>query len=129
MDIKFVKPGPVSGAIIAQVVKGKLGTAGKETDKWAKGALKEALKKAPNFKSKNGETITTYCQHLQADVAILAGYDAKTDLDQQKFGGKVFDAILASKVKEATIMVDGNDAQAAANIAFGAKLKAFFQIG
>ena len=125
MEVKFVKPGPVSGAIIAQVTKGKLGVAGKETDKHAKGALKEALKAAPNFKSKNGETISTFCQHLQADIAILAGYDAKTELDQRKFGGKVFSAIAASGVKEATIMVDGNDIQAAANIALGAKLKSY----
>ena len=125
MEIKFVKPGPVKGAIIAQVIKNKLGKAGKETDKWAKGALANALKTSASFKGKNGETISIPTQHLQADLAILAGYDAKTELEKRNFGGKVLSAILASKVKEATIMIEGNDAEAAANIALGAKLKSY----
>lgn len=125
MEIKFVKMGPAKGAIILQVTKGKLGVEGKNTDKISKGALAYALKTAPNFKSKNGETISTNCQHLQADSAILAGYDAKSELDQRNFGGKIYSAIDCSKAKEATIVVEGKDAQEAANIALGAKLKSY----
>lgn len=128
MEIKFVKPGAVKGAIVLQVSKGKLGAEAKKTDKASKGALANALKNSVDFKSKNGETISTMCQHLQADVAVLAGYEVKKESalkDQRAFGAKVFGKVKALKVKEATIVVEGKDAEEAANIAFGAKLKSY----
>lgn len=125
MDIKFAKMGAAKGAIVLQVIKNKLGKEAKNTDKHSKGALAHALKIASGFEGKNGEAISTTCQHLEADIAVLAGYDAKDSKDQKAFGGKVFDVLKGLKVKNATIVVEGDDAEAAANIALGAKLKSY----
>lgn len=125
MEIKFVKMGPAKGAIVLQVTKNKLGKEGKNTDKISKGALSHAITASKTFKGKNGDTVSTICQHLQAEIAILAGFDAKSELEQRNFGGKVFDAISAAKVTEADIVIESDNPEIAANIALGAKLKSY----
>lgn len=135
MDVKFSKFGEVKkGALVVQVVGGKLGKEAASLDKKAGGALAYALKNTPTFKGKNGDCAIVVAPKLPAEQVVLLGIDTcekNPTKSLQSAGGKLYSFLDAQKIAAASILVEESGDKktsvdvAAANIAFGAKLKSY----
>ena len=108
----------------------KLGKIGEDIDKKTGGAIKKAIK-TRSFKGKSGDVLGVVSPSGVSYGQILVfglGKGKKiSDTDAQNTGGKIYAALCGVKAKDAVLVVEGvdNDQQAAANIAFGAVLRAY----
>lgn len=135
MDIVFSTPSmPKRGTIVVGLADHlKFSSKTEELDTKTGGALKRAMK-AKGFKGKQGEILTLFAPAgIKLDAVILVGLGKEKDLDAlkaQQIGGKLYAALNAERVKEATLFVeDANTklslASLAANIAYGVTLRSY----
>jgi leucyl aminopeptidase len=134
MDISFAEPSvPGSGAVVVGVfVGGKLAPSGVQLDKRIGGALARAIA-ASQFRGKKGETRDVLAPpRTKLDRVVLLGLGDPDSFDllaAQAAGGAAYAAL--AKVQAAAVLVDPvpgsmiEAPEAAANIAFGATLRAY----
>jgi leucyl aminopeptidase len=134
MDISFAEPSvPESGAVVVGVfVGGKLAPSGAQLDKRIGGALSRAIA-ASQFKGKKGETRDVLAPpRTKLDRVVLLGLGDPDSFDllaAQAVGGAAYAAL--AKAQAAAILVDPvpgsmlDAPETAANIAFGATLRAY----
>jgi leucyl aminopeptidase len=137
MKISFAKPDqPHSGAVVVGVWdEAVLTPAAKRLDEVTGGAILRALSAAPRFKGKKDELLSIVGPaNLPVTRIILAGL-GKANLANarlfQQLGGNLVAHLKSAGEREATVAIDvGEDApisqtEAAAQLAFGARLKAY----
>ncbi len=134
MDISFAELSvPGSGAVVVGVfVGGKLAPSGVQLDKRIGGALARAIA-ASQFRGKKGETRDVLAPpRTKLDRVVLLGLGDPDSFDllaAQAAGGAAYAAL--AKVQAAAVLVDPvpgsmiEAPEAAANIAFGATLRAY----
>jgi len=126
---------PQAGAAVAFVLDGnKLTASAAALDKATKGAVKRAIK-ASRFKGKKGQTVSLLAPSgSKLDRILLIGLGkAKdiTDMALQRAGGAAYAGITNTGLTVLSVLADGIDgaklkpADIAANIAFGANLRAY----
>ena len=136
MKIAFAKPEiPASGTLIALAADGrKLGKLAGQLDKATKGAIARALE-ASRFKG-GAEEFLTILAPAGVEVAriILAGigqpakYDA---LAAQSLGGRLVSALNIAGEKDVSVWIESigdmkiEEAELAANVAYGARLRSY----
>ena len=137
MKISFAKPDqPHSGAVVVGVWdEAVLTPAARRLDEATGGAILRALSATPRFKGKKDELLPIVGPaNLPVTRIILAGL-GKADLANarlfQQLGGNLFAHLNSAGEREATVAIDvGEDtpisqSEAAAQLAFGARLKAY----
>jgi len=137
MKIGFAKSGqPSSGAVIVGVwEKAKPTPTARRLDEATDGAITRALSVAPRFDGKKDELLSIVGPaNLPASRIILAGL-GKPELANallfQHLGGNLVAHLNSAGEKEATVAIDVGDGapidetQAAAQLAFGARLRAY----
>lgn len=136
MKITFSKPElPGSGTVAVLVQENrKLGTQAAHADKLTKGGVTRALA-ASRFKGQADEHLTLLAPAgLDAHRLILQGLGAPAKLDAltaQAMGGRLTALLNSSGEKEASLLIEAipgaplNEAEIAANIAYGARLRSY----
>ena len=137
MKISFSKPDePRSGAVIVGVwEEAMLTPAARRLDEAAGGAIMRALSAAPRFKGKKDELLPIVGPaNLPVSRIVLAGL-GKPDLGNarlfQHIGGNLVAHLNGAGEREATIAIDVGEGapidqtEAAAQLAFGARLRAY----
>lgn len=136
MKLSFTALSTPSKGVIVFPVAGGVSLSGElaKLDKKLKGAIKKAAK-AASFTGKKGTFAAIYGGVGDLDAVVLAGVgkggDAlKTVVDVEGLGGKLQNYLNSQKIKEATIVVDGDVGkvsanEAAAHLAYGALLKSY----
>ena len=136
MQISFASPGSTEAGVLVLGVfaDGVLSSAAADIDKRSKGALTRALKAAPKFKGSRDETLALYgLAGVGADRVVLFGLgkaDAVDAVGLQRAGGVVAALLNHTAATAATARLDGvaigkDGAAAAAEFAFGARLRAW----
>lgn len=126
---------PTKGVVVLTVALGqKLGDLGQKLDKKTVGGLKRAMV-AANFTGKRDETASVIAPaKTKIDRIILLGIGKPEDVTvthTQNLGGVVVAAAAAAKVTQISVIMDEHKgaklaaAEAAANLAFGARLRAY----
>ncbi|HNB26585.1 MAG TPA: leucyl aminopeptidase [Alphaproteobacteria bacterium] len=136
MKVAFAKPEvPNTGTIVALVAEGrKLGKLAHQLDKATKGAIARALE-ASRFKGGAEEFLTLLAPAgIDAARIILAGIGAPAKYDAlaaQSLGGRLVAALNGAGEKEAAVWVEAlpeaklSEAEIAANVAYGARLRSY----
>jgi leucyl aminopeptidase len=136
MKVTFAKPElPTQGAYVVGVMEGrKLTAAAAQAEKATKGAVSRALN-ASRFKGGHDEHLIVLApQGLEATRLILAGLGNPAKLDAsslEAIGGRLVAALNAAGEREATVAIESlsgaslNEAEIAARIAAGARLRAY----
>jgi leucyl aminopeptidase len=137
MKISFSEPDlPRSGAVVVGVWEGKaLTPAAIRLDEAAGGAIVRALSAPSRFTGKKDELLPIVAPpNLSASRIVLAGLGKPESADSrllQQLGGNLFAHLNTAGEEEATVMIDIADAasvgeaEAAAEIAFGAQLRSY----
>jgi len=130
-DVSLTKPGAV--ALVVTEGNALTGAAG-ELDRKTGGALKKAVKSA-NFTGKAGSVLEIIAPHgVAASRILLLGVGKASDLAVQALenaGGELVGRLERAKEATASVIVDGAHSakiqagEAAARIAFGAKLRSY----
>lgn len=136
MKISFAKPQlPTEGAIVVGVLEGKVLTAtAQQLDQQTNGALMRAIN-ASKFEGKKDQILVVLAPvGIELTRVVLVGLgkaEAVDGLAAQSFGGTAVAQVLRSGDAAAAIAVDPIDgakigpADLAANVGFGARLKAY----
>jgi leucyl aminopeptidase len=136
MKISFAKPElPEAGSVAVAVMDGrKLGLHAAQVDKLTKGGVTRAMG-ASRFKGSADEHLSLLAPAgVAAHSVLLAGFGVPAKLDAltaQAIGGRLSAVLNAAGEKEATILVEAvpgsplDEAQIAANIAYGARLRGY----
>jgi leucyl aminopeptidase len=135
MKINFAEPAlPKSGAVIVGVLEeSKLSPAAADLDKRTGGALKRAIA-ASRFTGKKDELLAVLAPaNLDLSRIVLAGLGKAKSIDVmqvQNLGGALLAHLNGAGEKEAAVLLDDIEAgietpEAAANLAFGAKLRSY----
>ncbi|MBV8650797.1 MAG: leucyl aminopeptidase [Alphaproteobacteria bacterium] len=135
MKINFAEPAlPKSGAVIVGVLEeSKLSPAAADLDKRTGGALKRAIA-ASRFTGKKDELLAVLAPaNLDLSRIVLAGLGKAKSVDAmqvQNLGGALLAHLNSAGEKEAAVLLDDIEAgietpEAAANLAFGAKLRSY----
>ncbi|HUD50804.1 leucyl aminopeptidase, partial [Parvibaculum sp.] len=130
-DVSLTKPGAVALVVTdGNVLSGAAG----ELDRKTGGALKKAVKSA-NFTGKTGSVLEIIAPHgIAASRVLLLGVGKASDLAVQALenaGGELVGRLERAKEATASVIVDGAHSakiqagEAAARIAFGAKLRSY----
>jgi leucyl aminopeptidase len=137
MKISFTEPDlPRSGAVIVGVWEGKVLTpAAKQLDEAAGGVIARALSSSSRFVGKKDELLPIVAPpNLSASRIVLAGLGKPESPDSrslQHLGGNLVAHLNSAGEEEATLMIDVAEgasigqAEAAAEIAFGAQLRSY----
>jgi leucyl aminopeptidase len=136
MDVTFAKAAlPETGALAVGVFNGrKLTEAAKALDRQSRGALSRALE-ASRFEGKVGEALSLLAPaRLENSRVILVGLGKRKALDApaaKRAGGALAAELATGSETEATVAVSAADlkglgeAELAANLALGARLRAY----
>jgi leucyl aminopeptidase len=135
MKINFAEPAlPKSGAVIVGVMEeSKLTPAAADLDKRMGGALRRAIA-ASRFTGKKDELLAVLAPaNLELSRVVLAGLGKAKSIDatqMQNLGGALLAHLNSAGEKEASVLLDEIDSgigsgEAAANLAFGAKLRSY----
>jgi leucyl aminopeptidase len=136
MKVAFAKPEiPSVGAIVALVAEGrKLGKLATQLDKATKGAVTRALE-ASRFKGGAEEFLTLLAPAgIEAARIVLAGVGAPGKYDAlaaQSLGGRLVSALNGAGEKDVAVWIETlpelklGEAEFAANVAYGARLRAY----
>jgi leucyl aminopeptidase len=135
MKINFAEPAlPKSGAVIVGVLEdSKLTPAAADLDKRTGGALKRAIA-ASRFTGKKDELLAVLAPaNLDLSRVVLAGLGKAKSIDAmqvQNLGGALLAHLNSAGEKEAAVLLDDIEAgietpEAAANLAYGAKLRSY----
>jgi leucyl aminopeptidase len=137
MKIRFSEPSePRSGAVVVGVWEdGTLTPAARKLDEATAGAVRRALAAAPRFKGKKDEWLPIIGPpQLALTRILLAGLGAPGSLDARRLrelGGGLVAQLNAAGESEATLLIEPGaespigEAEAAAELAFGARLRAY----
>src|SRR6266705_3782306 len=137
MMISFAEPEePRSGAVVVGVWEdGKLTPAARRLDEATDGALTRALSAAARFKGKKDELLPVVAPAGRAvSRIVLAGLGKLDALDAralQQLGGNLVAHLNGAGEKEATLVIEiggggpVGEAQAAAELALGARLRSY----
>jgi leucyl aminopeptidase len=137
MKIRFAEPDlPRSGAVVVGVWEGKVLTpAATRLDEAAEGAIGRALSAPSRFTGKKDQMLPIVGPpHLSASRIVLAGLGKPESADPrslQQLGGNLVAHLNGAGEEEATLMIDVaeaasiGEAEAAAEIAFGAQLRSY----
>ncbi len=137
MKISFTEPDlPRSGAVVVGVWEGKVLTpAANRADEATGGAISRALAASPRFSGKKNELLPIVgAPNLPVSRIVLAGLGKPEAPDSrlfQELGGNLLAHLNSAGETEATVMIDLADgtsigqAEAAADIAFGAQLRSY----
>ncbi len=125
---------PKSGAVVVGVLEGgTLSPSAADLDKRTGGAVKRAIA-ASRFTGKKDELLAVLAPaNLGLSRIVLAGLGKAGDIDTarvQSIGGNLTAHLNGAGEKEATVLVDEiegalSPAEAAANLAFGARLRSY----
>ena len=126
---------PTTGAAVAFVLEGgKLSASAAALDKATKGALRRAIK-ASRFKGKRGQTLSVLAPAgAKLDRILLIGLGKAKDVDakaMQRAGGYAYAGLANTGRTALSVLADGIEgakvkpAEAAANIAYGARLRSY----
>ena len=137
MKISFAEPDqPRSGAVVVGVwEEGVLTPAARRLDEATSGAISRALSAAPRFSGKKDELLPIVGPaNLSVSRIVLAGL-GKPDLTDprslQQLGGNLVAHLNGTGEKEATVVIEVGEgaevgqAEAAAELAFGAQLRSY----
>ncbi|MEO3433531.1 leucyl aminopeptidase [Inquilinus sp. CAU 1745] len=122
---------PKKGAVVAGILSdGALTPAAASLDEKTGGLVGRALAAAPRFKGKREDLLSIVAPSgIDADRILLVGLGDAGKLDAialQKVGGVVLANLFRMKDAEATILLDGVEAEdSAADVAFGALLRSY----
>ncbi|MCD6035804.1 MAG: Leucyl aminopeptidase [Rickettsiales bacterium] len=127
---------PAEGALVIRVYEDmKLGIKAEELDKKTGGAIARALKNASHFKGKKSETLSILAPAgVKNPLILLVGLGKTKDITTRIFeevAGKLYSALLPSKVREACVLFENNTdvkislSDQAAHMAYGMKLKSY----
>jgi leucyl aminopeptidase len=137
MKISFTGPDlPRSGAVVVGLWEGKvLSPAARRLNEAAEGAIARALSSSPRFSGKKDELLPIIGPpNLSASRIVLAGLGKPESPDPRSFqqlGGNLVAHLNSAGEEEATVMIDVAEgapigqAEAAAEIAFGAQLRSY----
>lgn len=137
MKINFAEPDqPRSGAVVVGVwEEGVLTPAARRLDEASGGAISRALSAASRFKGKKDELLPIVGPpNLSVSRIVLAGLGKPESIDAralQKLGGNVLSHLNGAGETEATLAVEVGEAapigqaEAAAEVAFGARLRSY----
>jgi len=136
MKIAFANPADVnSGAVVVGALEGrKLSASAKALDMKTNGAITRAMK-ASRFKGKASQSLTILAPAgTRLDRILLLGLGKAKDMDArgaQNAGGSIYAALAGVGSSSVTVCIDGIEgcdlkpADAAAEVAFGAKLRSY----
>lgn len=134
MDINFSSLKNISKtAIFLLSDKKKMGATLKKLDKDSGGLIAKAISES-NFEGKRNSFLPIIFPSAAFSKIILAGTGEESPKNPEKIlrdvGGEITTMLLANKVKEASIVLEDtvfgfSEGAAAANIAYGAKLKSY----
>ncbi len=136
MKITYSKPEfPESGTLVVLVQENrKLGLHAAQADKQTKGGVARGLN-ASRFKGQGDEHLTLLAPAgIESHRLVLQGLGAPAKLDAltcQAIGGRLTALLNAAGEKEATLLVEAipgaplSEAEVAANIAYGARLRSY----
>src|SRR5579875_2946737 len=137
MKIEFVEPElPCPGAVAVGVwEEGVLTPAARKLDGMTGGALARALSVSPRFRGRKEDLLTVVApQGVPASRIVLAGLGKPAAMDArllQDIGGLLVAHLNGTGEKEATLAIDLDaaaglgEAEAAAELAFGARLRSY----
>src|SRR5712691_8840421 len=137
MKIRFAEPDqPRSGAVVVGVWEERVLTpAAKRLDEATDGAISRALSAAPRFSGKKDELLPIVGPaNLLVSRIVLAGLgkpDSTASRSLQQLGGNLVAHLNGTGEKEATFVIEVGEgapvgqAEAAAELAFGAQLRSY----
>jgi leucyl aminopeptidase len=130
MKIAFAAPAlPKTGAVVVGAYEEKeLTESARRLDKETSGAIGRAIG-ASRFKGKKDDLLTILAPaNLSVSRIVLAGLGKKDKAEPkqlQNLGGALVSTLNGAGETEASVMLDGLDAESAANIAYGAQLRSY----
>ena len=121
IDIRFSADRPQDADVV--VIPVAKGAADATSLPIAQGTMVAAAAKSARFEGKPGQHFSTYVEDGGKTVRVLLVGTGKDNFD--KAGGTIAAQLLTSGAEHAAMMVDGLDVDAAADIAYGARLRSW----
>ena len=122
LEISFAKPElPEKGVLVLPLAEGaEFSGPAAALDKALKGGLKRAIE-AADFSGKTGQLASLLAPGTYKKILVIGAGKAEAPVKAEELGG----AIAAACTKEGAVTVLAGDAEAAARLAFGARLRAY----